>query len=174
MERRTFSNESLAGFSTADALQAHGLSAPKRGPCPFCNTSTNSQSFLQSGATYHCFACGKTGNAVGLYSDLAGIPYAQGVQAVASILGLSPDDPVAVTKAANARRQAEAEARERDEIESVRWRARLARRDRLRAAIAGIPDCTPLSWSVLGNLYAALGRVEDWIESREYAMKGWL
>jgi hypothetical protein len=48
----------------------------------------------------------------------------------------------------------------------------MVRRDRLRAAIAKIP-CSPLGEDVLGHLYAALGRVEAWLEQTEYEPKTW-
>lgn len=171
---QAFANEDLDRFSVADVLAAFGLPVAARGPCPLCHTSERSQAFWHLGYAWGCHACQRRGNQIGLYAALAGVSYGRAVRAIAGHLGISEADPADLLTSRLAAARAASERQELSEIAGTVWRARLRRRDRLRASIAEIQACTPLSWSVLGNLYAALGRVEDWIESREYEMRGWL
>lgn len=167
-----FADEDLDKFRVADVLAAFGLPNAPRCPCPLCLTSNASQAFTHRGVLWNCFACGRKGNQLSLYAALGGVSYGAACRAIAGHLGLTPGDPEGMQAATLARQAAEAEAREREEIEAVRWRARLVRRDRLRARIATLPP-TPLAWDMMGNLYAALGRVEAWIEQTEFKPKTW-
>ena len=65
------------------------------GLCPFHGEKSPSFSVSPSKQFYHCFGCGKNGNAIGFLMDHAGMGFVEAVQDLAQQVGLQvPDDDV--------------------------------------------------------------------------------
>jgi DNA primase len=78
------------------------------GLCPFHAEKTPSFSVSQSKQFYHCFGCGKSGNAIGFLMEMTGAGFLEVVQGLAQQYGLEvPDD-----RRGPAEREQEARARE--------------------------------------------------------------
>ena len=150
-----FAREDLDRFSSRDVLVAFGLPARERGPCPLCLTSDASQAFAVHGVFWHCHACQRSGNQVGLYAALGGCSRGQAVGAIATALGLDPADGVSSRRAREAALSAQAARDRAERLARARWQGAMLRRDLLRAAIAEARP-TPLSWDMLRGLYDRL------------------
>ena len=162
-----FDAEDLARFDCAMVLDRFGWARLEaRSPCPFCKTSPGSTAFSFKGHLYICYACGKRGNSVGLYADLAGIPYGRAAAEIASHLGLIESSPAEWDAKRRARELAHEAETEAAEIARARWEGRQARLERLRAIARAMrgSDPGPLALDVLGNLYLEIGRLEAWDE----------
>ena len=170
-----FDNAALDAYTVANALEHFGLSTARRGPCPFCLTSPASQSFSHGGTMhgFFCHACGRGGTAAQLYAHLGGLPIGRAITEIASHLGLTASTPSDSDAARKVREAAARDQREAEEIEMIRWQARVRRRERILAAIATQPE-TPAGWAALGKLYGYLEHVETWLETREYQPKSWV
>ena len=67
------------------------------GLCPFHGEKSPSFSVSPSKQFYHCFGCGKNGNAIGFLMDHVGMGFVDAVQDLAQQVGLQvPDDDNAV------------------------------------------------------------------------------
>lgn len=65
------------------------------GLCPFHGEKSPSFSVSPSKQFYHCFGCGKNGNAIGFLMDHAGMGFVEAVQDLAQQVGLQvPDDDI--------------------------------------------------------------------------------
>jgi DNA primase len=65
------------------------------GLCPFHGEKSPSFSVSPSKQFYHCFGCGKNGNAIGFLMDHAGMGFIEAVQDLAQQVGLQvPDDDI--------------------------------------------------------------------------------
>ena len=63
------------------------------GLCPFHNEKSPSFSVSPSKQFYHCFGCGKTGNAIGFLMEHAGMGFVDAVQDLAQQFGMQvPED----------------------------------------------------------------------------------
>lgn len=174
---RRYTREQLDRFTVAMVLEHFGLPTQRRGPCPLCKTSDTSQAFCHGGSLFgfYCHACGRKGDAVTLYAELSGVRPGRAIAEIASHLGLIESTPSDWDARKAAREREAADKQEAADIERARWLGRVARSENLRREIATVSamGCTPLTWSVLGNLYLALERVETWLDTREYDAKGW-
>ena len=167
-----FAKDDIDRFTAREVLAAFGLPSRERGPCPLCLTSEASQAFVCKGIFFNCFACGRKGNAVGLYAALGGISRGRAVGAIAQALGLTPADGVSSAAARDAALAARDAKTRAERIARARWQGKLAIRDILRREAASIPD-TILGADILANLYRQLGDVEAWIEQATYPRKAW-
>lgn len=120
---------SLDAFTVAMVLDAFGVKHGKsRGPCPLCKTSQNSEALAFRGPVYKCFACGRQGNQVGLYAEIAGVSRRDAVNQIAARLGLTGSDPKTIS-AAIAKRVYEADrraSRERRRNARLNWLTKMA------------------------------------------------
>lgn len=65
------------------------------GLCPFHGEKSPSFSVSPSKQFYHCFGCGKNGNAIGFLMDHVGMGFVDAVQDLAQQVGLQvPDDDI--------------------------------------------------------------------------------
>ena len=65
------------------------------GLCPFHGEKSPSFSVSPSKQFYHCFGCGKNGNAIGFLMEHAGMGFVEAVQDLAQQVGLQvPDDDI--------------------------------------------------------------------------------
>lgn len=173
-----FSRDELAAYKVADVLDRFGVPHSRsRAACPLCQTA-NTQAFSFAGGDgrlWTCFACGEGDDAIQLYARLAGIRPGRAIAEIASHLGLIASAAADWDAKRRAREQAAKDAVTAADIERTRWQARVTRRDRLRKAIAAVSahGCTPLTWDILGGLYARLERVEAWLDQVKYGPKDW-
>jgi len=73
------------------------------GLCPFHGEKSPSFSVSPSKQFYHCFGCGKNGNAIGFLMDHAGMGFVEAVQDLAQQVGLQvPDDDISPQEQARA------------------------------------------------------------------------
>ena len=97
---QTFIQELL---SRVDVVEVVGRYVPLRkaganfmGLCPFHGEKSPSFSVSPSKQFFHCFGCGKSGNAIGFLMEHAGMGFVDAVEDLARQVGLSvPDDHVA-------------------------------------------------------------------------------
>ena len=76
------------------------------GLCPFHSEKSPSFSVSPSKQFYHCFGCGKTGNAIGFLMDHAGMSFVEAVQDLAQQYGLQvPEDDASPQDRARAAEQ---------------------------------------------------------------------
>ena len=76
------------------------------GLCPFHNEKSPSFSVSPSKQFYHCFGCGKTGNAIGFLMEHAGMSFVEAVQDLAQQFGLQvPEDDASPQDRARAAEQ---------------------------------------------------------------------
>ena len=78
------------------------------GLCPFHAEKSPSFSVSPSKQFYHCFGCGKTGNAIGFLMDHAGMSFVEAVQDLAQQFGMKvPEDDASPQDRARAAQQRE-------------------------------------------------------------------
>jgi DNA primase len=90
-------------LSRIDVVEVVGRYVPLRkaganfmGLCPFHGEKSPSFSVSPSKQFFHCFGCGKSGNAIGFLMEHAGMGFVDAVEDLARQVGLSvPDDHVA-------------------------------------------------------------------------------
>ncbi|RYF25924.1 MAG: DNA primase [Comamonadaceae bacterium] len=98
------------------------------GLCPFHGEKSPSFSVSPSKQFYHCFGCGKNGNAIGFLMDHAGMGFIEAVNDLAQQVGLQvPDDDVSPQERerANAQRQKQATLTDVLEKAGDSWRKHL-------------------------------------------------
>lgn len=101
------------------------------GLCPFHGEKSPSFSVSPAKQFYHCFGCGKNGNAIGFLMEHAGLGFVEAVQDLAAQLGL----PLPEDDASPLERQRAAAARQRQAtLGEVLAKAAAAYRRQLRAA----------------------------------------
>lgn len=90
------------------------------GLCPFHGEKSPSFSVSPSKQFYHCFGCGKNGNAIGFLMDHAGLGFVEAVQELAGQLGLPvPDEGRSPQEKERAAAQREKEATLGDVLEKA-------------------------------------------------------
>ncbi len=97
-------------LSRIDVVEVVGRYVPLRkaganfmGLCPFHGEKSPSFSVSPSKQFFHCFGCGKSGNAIGFLMEHAGMGFVDAVEDLARQVGLSvPDDHVAPADKARA------------------------------------------------------------------------
>ncbi|RYF07313.1 MAG: DNA primase [Comamonadaceae bacterium] len=98
------------------------------GLCPFHGEKSPSFSVSPSKQFYHCFGCGKNGNAIGFLMDHAGMGFIEAVNDLAQQVGLQvPDDDISPQERerANAQRQKQATLTDVLEKAGDSWRKHL-------------------------------------------------
>lgn len=73
-------------------LSRNGGKIP-RGTCPICH-GDNPTEFCILGDRYYCHKCGSSGDVIGFYAEVEGLPFYQAVEALAEKYEVSTDDPV--------------------------------------------------------------------------------
>ena len=107
---QTFVQELLA---RADVVEIVGRYVPLKkgganfmGLCPFHSEKSPSFSVSPTKQFYHCFGCGKTGNAIGFLMEHAGMSFVEAVQDLAQQFGMKvPEDDVSPQDRARAAEQ---------------------------------------------------------------------
>ena len=110
---QTFIQELLARADVVDIIGRHVQlkkgGANFMGLCPFHGEKSPSFSVSPAKQFYHCFGCGKSGNAIGFLMDHTGMPFIEAVKDLAQQYGLQvPEDDVSPqdrARAAQAREQ---------------------------------------------------------------------
>ena len=72
-------------------LSRNGGRVP-RGTCPICH-GDNPTEFCILEDRYYCHRCGSSGDAIGFYAEVEGLPFYQAVEALAEKYEVSTDDP---------------------------------------------------------------------------------
>lgn len=109
---QTFVQELLA---RADVVEIVGRYVPLKkgganfmGLCPFHSEKSPSFSVSPTKQFYHCFGCGKTGNAIGFLMEHAGMSFVEAVQDLAQQFGMKvPEDDASPQDRARAAQQRE-------------------------------------------------------------------
>ena len=109
---QTFVQELLA---RADVVEIVGRYVPLKkgganfmGLCPFHGEKSPSFSVSPTKQFYHCFGCGKTGNAIGFLMEHAGMSFVEAVQDLAQQFGMKvPEDDASPQDRARAAQQRE-------------------------------------------------------------------
>jgi len=96
---QSFIQELLARVDVVDIVgryvQLKKGGANFMGLCPFHGEKSPSFSVSPAKQFYHCFGCGKNGNAIGFLMDHAGMGFVEAVQDLAQSVGLQvPDDDI--------------------------------------------------------------------------------
>ena len=107
---QTFVQELLA---RADVVEIVGRYVPLKkgganfmGLCPFHSEKSPSFSVSPTKQFYHCFGCGKTGNAIGFLMEHAGVSFVEAVQDLAQQFGMKvPEDDASPQDRARAAEQ---------------------------------------------------------------------
>jgi len=107
---QTFVQELIA---RADVVEIVGRYVPLKkgganfmGLCPFHNEKSPSFSVSPTKQFYHCFGCGKTGNAIGFLMEHAGMSFVEAVQDLAQQFGMKvPEDDASPQDRARAAEQ---------------------------------------------------------------------
>ena len=107
---QTFIQELLARADVVDIVgryvQLKKGGANFMGLCPFHGEKSPSFSVSPSKQFYHCFGCGKNGNAIGFLMDHAGMNFVEAVQDLAQQYGLQvPEDDASPQDRARAQEQ---------------------------------------------------------------------
>ena len=110
---QTFIQELLARADVVDIIGRHVQlkkgGANFMGLCPFHGEKSPSFSVSPAKQFFHCFGCGKSGNAIGFLMEHTGMPFIEAVKDLAQQYGLQvPEDDVSPqdrAKAAQAREQ---------------------------------------------------------------------
>ena len=94
---QSFIQELLARVDVVDVVgryvQLKKSGANFMGLCPFHGEKSPSFSVSPSKQFFHCFGCGKNGNAIGFLMDHAGMGFREAVQDLAQQIGMQvPDD----------------------------------------------------------------------------------
>ncbi|MDE2414906.1 MAG: DNA primase [Comamonadaceae bacterium] len=129
---QSFIQELLARVDVVDVVgryvQLKKSGANFMGLCPFHGEKSPSFSVSPSKQFFHCFGCGKNGNAVGFLMDHAGMGFVEAVQDLAQQVGLQvPQDDVSPQERerAAAQRQKQATLNEVLEKAGEAWRQHL-------------------------------------------------
>ncbi|MBK6617963.1 MAG: DNA primase [Nitrosomonas sp.] len=93
MVAQSFIQDLLDRVDIVDVITRH-LPLKKKGAnftacCPFHDEKTPSFSVSQSKQFYHCFGCGKHGNAIDFLREYSGLSFVEAVEAMAADAGLS-------------------------------------------------------------------------------------
>ncbi|PWW48893.1 DNA primase [Melaminivora alkalimesophila] len=131
---QAFIQELLARVDVVDVVGRHvplkKSGANFMGLCPFHGEKSPSFSVSPSKQFYHCFGCGKNGNAIGFLMDHAGMGFVEAVQDLAQGCGLQvPDErasPEERARAASERRR-QASLTEILEQAATAWQKQLRR-----------------------------------------------
>ncbi|SDM60127.1 DNA primase [Oryzisolibacter propanilivorax] len=110
------------------------------GLCPFHGEKSPSFSVSPSKQFYHCFGCGKNGNAIGFLMEHAGMGFVEAVQDLAQGAGLAvPDERASPAERARAAEQRRQLATITDVLEQAgkAWRAQLRKAPRAIAYFKG-------------------------------------
>ena len=96
---QSFIQELLARVDVVDIVgryvQLRKGGANFMGLCPFHSEKSPSFTVSPSKQFYHCFGCGKNGNAIGFLMDHAGMGFVEAVQDLAGQVGLQvPQDDI--------------------------------------------------------------------------------
>jgi DNA primase len=90
------------------------------GLCPFHGEKTPSFTVSPSKQFYHCFGCGKNGNAIGFLMDYAGMNFVEAVKDLAGRYGLQvPEDDLSPTDRAKAAEQRQKQQTLNDVLEKA-------------------------------------------------------
>lgn len=103
------------------------------GLCPFHGEKSPSFSVSPSKQFYHCFGCGKNGNAIGFLMEHAGMGFVEAVQDLAQTCGLQvPDERASPAERARAAEQRRQQATLSDVLEqaAAAWQAQLRKSQR--------------------------------------------
>ena len=129
---QSFIQELLARVDVVDVVgryvQLKKSGANFMGLCPFHGEKSPSFSVSPSKQFFHCFGCGKNGNAIGFLMDHAGMGFVEAVQDLAQQVGLQvPQDDVSPQERerAAAQRQRQATLTEVLEKAGEAWRQHL-------------------------------------------------
>ncbi|GAC1390711.1 MAG: hypothetical protein NVSMB34_04520 [Variovorax sp.] len=129
-------------IARADVVEIVGRHVPLKknganfmGLCPFHSENSPSFSVSPTKQFYHCFGCGKHGNAIGFLMEHAGMGFVEAVQDLAQEYGLQvPEDEAAPGDRARAAAQRE----KQNTLTDVLERAAAAYRQHLRRSPAAI------------------------------------
>ncbi|MDB5872623.1 MAG: dnaG [Ramlibacter sp.] len=121
---QTFIQELLA---RADVVEIVGRYVPLKkaganymGLCPFHGEKSPSFSVSPTKQFYHCFGCGKSGNAIGFLIDHAGMNFVEAVKDLAGQYGMQvPEEDVSPQDRERAARQREKQATLNDVLEKA-------------------------------------------------------
>ena len=107
---QSFIQDLLARTDVVDVVGRHVQlkrgGANYMGLCPFHGEKSPSFSVSPSKQFYHCFGCGKNGNAIGFLMDHTGASFVEAVQDLAQQLGLSvPEEQSSPAQRAQAAEQ---------------------------------------------------------------------
>jgi DNA primase len=90
------------------------------GLCPFHGEKTPSFTVSPAKQFYHCFGCGKNGNAIGFLMDYAGMNFVEAVKDLAGQYGMQvPEDDVSPAERARAAEQRQKQATLNDVLEKA-------------------------------------------------------
>jgi len=114
-------------LSRVDVVEIVGRYVPLKkgganfmGLCPFHGEKSPSFSVSPSKQFYHCFGCGKNGNAIGFLMEHAGMGFVEAVQDLAQQVGLQvPDDDVSPQERERAAAQRQRQATLTDVLEKA-------------------------------------------------------
>jgi DNA primase len=132
---QTFIQELLARADVVEIVGRHVQlkkgGANYSGLCPFHGEKTPSFTVSPSKQFYHCFGCGKNGNALGFLMDYAGMNFVEAVKDLAGQYGMQvPEDDASPADRARAAEQRQKQATLTDVLE----KAGAAYRKHLRAS----------------------------------------
>jgi len=121
---QTFVQELLA---RADVVEIVGRYVPLKkgganfmGLCPFHSEKSPSFSVSPTKQFYHCFGCGKTGNAIGFLMEHAGMSFVEAVQDLAQQFGMKvPEDDASPQDRARAAEQRQKQSTLNDVLEKA-------------------------------------------------------
>ena len=121
---QTFVQELLA---RADVVEIVGRYVPLKkgganfmGLCPFHSEKSPSFSVSPTKQFYHCFGCGKTGNAIGFLMEHAGMSFVEAVQDLAQQFGMKvPEDDASPQDRARAAEQRQKQGTLNDVLEKA-------------------------------------------------------
>ncbi|GKT24336.1 DNA primase [Acidovorax sp. SUPP3334] len=121
---QSFIQELLARVDVVDIVgryvQLKKGGANFMGLCPFHGEKSPSFSVSPSKQFYHCFGCGKNGNAIGFLMDHAGMGFVEAVQDLAQQVGLQvPQDDVSPQERERAAAQRQKQATLTDVLEKA-------------------------------------------------------
>ncbi len=129
---QSFIQELLARVDVVEVVGRHvqlkKSGANYMGLCPFHGEKSPSFSVSPSKQFFHCFGCGKNGNAIGFLMEHAGMGFVEAVQDLAQGAGLSvPDERASPAERAHAAEQRRQQATLADVLEQAAraWQQRL-------------------------------------------------
>ncbi|GAB1386650.1 hypothetical protein MASR1M59_17980 [Melaminivora sp.] len=129
---QSFIQELLARVDVVEVIGRHvqlkKSGANYMGLCPFHGEKSPSFSVSPAKQFYHCFGCGKNGNAIGFLMEHAGMPFVEAVQELAQGSGLQvPDERASPAERARAAEQRRQQATLTDVLEQAAqaWQQRL-------------------------------------------------